>query len=331
MADGKWIADLTAATPVADAARRVLMVRLEVVRDHLSLALREYDKDPEYVHQLRVGARRARAALDIFARAIPLKTYQTVKKHLRRIRRGAGEARDWDVFIANVAEWAKKAPAKQRLGLDALIGYGLAQRLAAQTSLEKNNDEYPLAFDRLLAETIGAVHKPRGPGKHALGDLARPLLAELLGELESATAQNLDDYEHLHQVRIIGKRLRYAMEIFADCFPAAFKVQIYPDVEAMQEVLGNANDSHVASGRLAMISAKLQGIVPKEWKRLRPGIDSLLRFHEERLIRERDRFKELWANWQKSGDEVTLGALLNASTPAPSNGHATNPEARTTL
>src|SRR5262249_11589833 len=154
-----------------------------------------------------------------------------------------------------------------------------------------------------------------GPGKHALGDLARPLLAELLAELDAATAQDLDDYQHLHQVRIIGKRLRYAMEIFADCFPAAFKEQIYPDVEGMQEVLGNANDSHVASGRLAMISAKLHAIVPKEWKRLRPGIDGLLRYHEERLLCERDRFKELWANWRQSGDEVTLSALLNASTP----------------
>ena len=55
MADGKWITGLTAATPVADAARRVLAVRLEVVRDYLPLALHAAARDPEYVHQLRVG------------------------------------------------------------------------------------------------------------------------------------------------------------------------------------------------------------------------------------------------------------------------------------
>ena len=40
MADGKWISDLTATTPLADAARRVLGIRLEVVHNCLGLALR---------------------------------------------------------------------------------------------------------------------------------------------------------------------------------------------------------------------------------------------------------------------------------------------------
>ena len=58
MAEGKWIHDLTADTPLDDAARRVLAVRLEVVRDMLPLALHDWDKDPKYVHQLRVGTQR---------------------------------------------------------------------------------------------------------------------------------------------------------------------------------------------------------------------------------------------------------------------------------
>ena len=63
MAEGKWISDLMATTPLADAARLTLGVRLEVVRDYLQQALHQADKDPEYVHQLRVGTRRAVAAL----------------------------------------------------------------------------------------------------------------------------------------------------------------------------------------------------------------------------------------------------------------------------
>ena len=39
--DGKWITGLDPSTPVLDAARRVLTIRLEVVRDYLGLALRE--------------------------------------------------------------------------------------------------------------------------------------------------------------------------------------------------------------------------------------------------------------------------------------------------
>ena len=80
------ISDLTAETPVADAARHALTVRLEVVRDYLPLALHEAEKDPEHVHQLRVGTRRARAALDIFSFCLPQKAYRTAKKALRGLR-----------------------------------------------------------------------------------------------------------------------------------------------------------------------------------------------------------------------------------------------------
>src|SRR5690349_24128611 len=105
MAGGKWISDLTSDTPVADAARHALTVRLDVVREYLPLALHEADKDPEHVHQLRVGTRRARAALDIFALCLPQKAYKSAKKLLRGLRRAAGEARDWDVFRAGLVGW----------------------------------------------------------------------------------------------------------------------------------------------------------------------------------------------------------------------------------
>ena len=105
MADGKWISDLTRETPIADAARRVLSVRLEVVRDYLRLATREPDKDVEHVHQLRVGTRRAGAALNIFSLCLPEKVYRNARRYLRRIRRAAGQARDWDVFLEELLSW----------------------------------------------------------------------------------------------------------------------------------------------------------------------------------------------------------------------------------
>ena len=56
-------------------------------------------------------------------------------------------------------------------------------------------------------------------------DLARPLLFERLQDLERTALGDLTDYGQLHQVRIAGKRLRYAMEVFADCFDPAFRVR----------------------------------------------------------------------------------------------------------
>jgi CHAD domain-containing protein len=315
MADGKWIPDLHGETALTDAARRVLTVRLEVVRDCLPLALREPDKDPEHVHQLRVGTRRAAAALDIFACCLPDKAYKTARKHLRAVRRAAGAARDWDVFLMSLDAWAQKCRARNyRPAFDFLIGYALAQRTAAQVSLESADTDYPFSFDRLQSETVAAVGRPREhPEWHTLVDLARPTLAERLADLDETTTRDLEDYDNLHQVRIAGKRLRYAMEVFADCFAPAFRDELYPAVEEMQEILGNANDSYVAGHRLLALRDKLRKTRPLDWKRFRTGVEALIRHHRQRLPKERQRFLQWWERWQQTGTEATLANLLKAT------------------
>jgi CHAD domain-containing protein len=307
---GKWISDLTATTALAEAARHVLKLRLQVVDEYLPLAVRESDKDPEHVHQLRVGTRRARAALDIFSLCLPAKVYRTVKKTLRKLRRAAGEARDWDVFLAGLTEPAYAPGRHQRAGLDFLIGFALAQRVRAQDHLEQTTRDDPFSLNRLTAAAVAAVHKPHTGTLKTLADLARLQLAALLQELDQAGANGFDDYAHLHQVRIIGKRLRYAMEVFGACFTPPFREQLYPAVEEMQDILGAANDSHVACGRLEALRARMQTTLRAPWKRFKPGIEGLLRYHQERLPRERQRFLEWWEKWLQSGAEATLTALL---------------------
>jgi CHAD domain-containing protein len=314
MAEGKWISDLTAEMPLADAARRVLAVRLEVVRDYLQHALHQADKDPEYVHQLRVGTRRAGAALKAFADCLPEKEYRKARKRLRKLRRAAGAARDWDVFLIGLGEWRAQRGAGEQAGLDCLLGYALAQRQAAQAQLEAAGDGEAAAFEAFLAETVVAVRPPHGDhGGGTLVDLARPLLGGLLHDLEQAAGQDLDDYGQLHRVRIAGKRLRYAMEIFAECFAEPFRAKLYPAVEEMQEILGRANDSHVAGGRLADLRDRLRKTAPADWKRLRPGIEALLRHHQRRVPQERRRFLKWWRRWEDAGGEAVLAGLLKSS------------------
>jgi CHAD domain-containing protein len=311
MAGGKWISGLTADTPTADAARRVLTVRLELVRDLLPPALHEAEQDPEHVHQLRVATRRAGAALDIFAGCLPAKAYKHARKELRRLRRAAGAARDWDVFLISLAERQRKPAARQRPGLDLLTGYALSQRLAAQAQLLAAAADQPFASDRLVADTVAAVQKPHDdPAARLLIDLARPTLGGLLKELDAAAGRDLHDYAHLHQVRIIGKRLRYAMEVFADCFTPAFKDELYPAVEEMQDILGRANDSHVASGRLAELRDRTKALLGDQAKRVLPGVDALLRYHAGRLPKEREQFETWWARWRETGGEAAFAALL---------------------
>src|SRR3954452_4423557 len=124
MADDKWISDLHGGMPVYAAARRVLEGRLGVVRDRLPWAVHHADEDDEHVHQLRVGTRRAGAALRIFADCLAPKLYRRTRRILRAIRQSAGAARDWDVFLEMVQTRNERANAKQLPGVDFLFGFG---------------------------------------------------------------------------------------------------------------------------------------------------------------------------------------------------------------
>lgn len=321
MAEGKWITELTGTTPLADAARRVLSVRLAVVHDSLPLAMREADKDSEHVHQLRVSTRRAAAALEIFSRCLPPKDYKIARKTLKRIRRAAGEARDWDVFLMGLPA-GEGSSARLQSGKDVVTGYAVSRRAAAQELLAEASPNYPFDFERFQADTVAALHKPHGHSEpHALVDLAQPMLSGLLQELHQAASGDLGNYDHLHQVRIIGKRLRYAMEVFVECFAAEFRERLYPQVEQMQEILGEANDSHVASLRLTEFAESLRSARPGDWRRFKPGIDALRRTHEQRVVRQRNAFSDWWKNWQETGGEAAFAALLKRQiidgAPAP--------------
>lgn len=305
MADGKWIPGLGPDVPLAEAARVVLAARLEVVQRHLPQALSDADKDPEFVHQLRVGTRRSDAALRIFRECLPRRTYRAARQRLRTIRRAAGGARDWDVFLLALGERLAQAPAAERAGLDFLIGYSLGQRQAAQAVLETVEQNQPRSFDGFVRETLEEVRAPREGARTELMALARPMLLSLMHTLREKASGDLEDYEHLHQVRIAGKRLRYAMEVFATCFAPAFREETYPQVEQMQEILGNANDSHVAATRLSLLREKL-GAHPQTWERVKDGILSLLSYHQARLPQQREQFLGWWRTWQQKDGEGWL-------------------------
>jgi CHAD domain-containing protein len=305
MADGKWVAGLTPDTPVEEAAREVLGVRLGVVAEALPAALAGSGADPELVHRLRVGTRRATAALRIFADCLPRKVRKAARRRLRAVRRAAGAARDWDVFLIGL-RGRRKGRAGEQPGLDFLAGYGLGQREAAQAGLEGVDD--PEDLEAFVRSTVAEVRAPAGGG--VLIELARPLLLGLMNELEKSASEDLRDYARLHRVRIAGKRLRYAMEVFADCFDVPFREELYPLVEEVQEVLGRANDSHVAAGHLCAVRERLRSAWPKEWARLRAGVEGLLRFHQRRLPQERRKFVKWWGRWREAIAGERLAVLL---------------------
>lgn len=278
MAEGKWISGLAPDTPVPDAARAVLATRFEVVRHYLPLATEKPEEDIEYVHQLRVSTRRARAALRLFADYLPKKHLKAAKNSLRAIRQAAGAARDWDVFVQSLPNTRSLTSVAGKPALDFLLGYGLGERNAAQARLVEATNEMGATFveqSQSLPDRVRDAQKDSPPG--SFGELAYVDLNELLADFTAGVRANVQSPVDLHQLRIRGKRFRYAMEIFSECFSPALRETIYTAVEDLQELLGTSQDATVGVERLEKLRERVRAAIPQEWSRLNQGINGLIR------------------------------------------------------
>lgn len=310
MADGKWIAGLCPEMPALEAARIVLPTRLKSVLHYLPLAATAAHRDDEHVHHLRVASRRATASLRLFATAFPDKLVRPLRKRLRRLRRAAGSARDWDVFLHLVTS----SPALRTKGAaparDVLTGWAAARRRDAQAELAEVAAAEGPDLEELaggFAETAFIHPNPEAAG--TLGRLAAEHLTRLIRELAEMLSPAPRGYEDLHRLRIHGKRLRYSMEVFADCFAAPFREQYYPAVEAMQEVLGGITDAHVTREHLAEIRDHLRTFHPEDWRRYEKTVERLLREQQQRFPRECAKFMAWLRDWRRLAAEIEPGTL----------------------
>jgi CHAD domain-containing protein len=314
MAEGKWLSGFTLTTPHREAAARVLEVRFDAVLHWLPRAVEQSHKSLENIHQLRVAARRCDAAIRFAAGACPEKKLERFRKELRRLRRAAGAARDWDVFLLHLETHRKAAAVKDRLGLAWVFGQATAQRHLAQAELVATAQRQPLLrkkYDELRA----SLAADSSSAETNVGTVAVSRLHTQIHALEAAAGLDTRDYGQLHRVRIEGKHLRYAVEIVAHCFKPELRTELYPRLERMQDLLGAANDHHVASTRLQELIDFTKKYRDPHWPLCRRGAEGLLRAHRRGLTSARQQFRRFWAKWQK---EQVTAQFLNILTVAPS-------------
>ncbi len=311
-ADGKWVDGLTPETPAGEAARRVLSARCAAVVGALE-SCRSWGADPEPVHRLRVATRRAAAALEVFADLLPSKAYRKGRRILKRLRRAAAVARDLDVLLDAVRTWSVHQSPAARPGLHFLLGHAFAGREAAQAVLTA---AIGATSDKDVARLSGLAGAVRDGKQEALGERAVSVVSRLVHDLEVAAQADLDDYRRLHEIRILGKRLRYALELFVDCFPAAAREQVYPHIEAVQDILGAANDSFQAGLRLEGMLQRVRLTQPGLWELLRPGLEEYHAYHQTRLKGQRATFGDWWRQWRALDPETIFRQVRSKASSA---------------
>lgn len=244
---GKWIGGLYRDTPCVVAARRVLRKRMRSVDRLIEPAAQSYADDPEYVHQLRVAARRSVSALQAFRPLFPDKIFRKIRRRLNRIRRRAGAARRIDVQIHLMKAECARSDGSSVLACQTLLSLLEVDRAAAQKDIVREAKKHrPLSPRKRLFKFIRRRSQDGRndelPAPYILSGLSAQHLPGVLERVTAFRGQDLSDPVTMHGLRVAAKKLRYALEIFAGCYPAALKAEQYVAVEQMLDRLGDLND-----------------------------------------------------------------------------------------
>ncbi|MEX2138396.1 MAG: CHAD domain-containing protein [Pirellulales bacterium] len=245
----KWIEIHSPDESAAKVAARTLDGRLRLVAHYLPLAAAAADDDDEHVHQTRVATRRAMTTLSIFEHLLPRRETKWFRKQLKRARKAANDARDYDVLAERLSRRLDENGDDE--ACDELIGWIHDHRREAQKPIREiasqfDKQRYKRRAKRLVKKLLKNDRKGNAAG--TFGQLAQARMRALVDEFFAYEPSQLHDLEKLHQFRVSGKHLRYAMEVFAGAFRRKLREELYPQIEALQEQLGKVNDHAVARG-----------------------------------------------------------------------------------
>lgn len=217
--------------------------------------------DPESIHQMRVGMRRLRSALRLFAPWIAFPP--ALQQELGWLGGEFGAARDADVLAdSTLPKVAAACP--QEAGLLPLAQF--ASTIAEQNRKHAAAVVVSVRYSRLMLGAVGWLQASRwreALDETALAALAEPLehrAARILARrheklLKSGKRLAHGTPEERHQVRIAAKKARYATEFFQSLHPAGRVRHYLGRLAALQDALGWLNDAAVADKSLREIEA----------------------------------------------------------------------------
>lgn len=217
---------------------------------------------PDSVHSMRVACRRMRSSMQSFRTVLDRRRTDVLVEELRWLAGQLGGARDLEVQEERISAAVGALPPEFAMGPVAaqVTRFFSRRRVEASHTADEalNGDRYLAlldAIDALLADP---------PLTPAAGAPAREVLPAAVARAvkrtrralraADATSPGPERDEHLHEMRKAAKRLRYAAEAVRPVRAKKAK-RLVKQVKAVQELLGEHQDSVVARGLLRELGA----------------------------------------------------------------------------
>lgn len=247
--------------PVAEACRLLLHTQLIAMLENEAGVRLSHEM--EYVHEMRVAIRRARAALKLYGKFFKPKAIRALRKALRATARQLGQVRDLDVALAK-AKRKGDSQGRRKKAQAQLLAEWQAQRALAYDTLLSWLDSRAYStfvadfYDFCTTPGLGAKARHTGVGeappptqvRHVMPSLLMARFEQVRTYEGLVRAGEIVDYATVHALRIDCKYLRYSLEFVRHLLGAEGEILI-GRLKTLQDLLGDLNDAVVAKEMMA--------------------------------------------------------------------------------
>jgi CHAD domain-containing protein len=213
-----------------------------LVRQRASLLLRLHnelldDTNPDAIHDLRVGSRRMREVLDYLRNSLPEKWFTRLMNASKKITKSLGHLRETEENLKMITDFRDDAK------IDAISAEILIHtqkkslRKGKQKSIRRISESKFATFEKFITRVRGSR-------------ITLPTVSDMLEirmqDFVSFTWNTTINDDHLHDLRIRAKKLRYAMEIH-EKITGRRMGRLRSRLKKLQETLGHIHDLFVLS------------------------------------------------------------------------------------
>ncbi|MGA3289312.1 MAG: YfcE family phosphodiesterase [Candidatus Bathyarchaeia archaeon] len=298
-----------------------LLKLLPVFEDQIEGVIKS--DDIEYVHKMRVTSRRLRAALPLFRFCFPGKEFKEWASQLKKVTRLLADARDLDVQIAFIEQYARKLKSTtEKAWVEILLKDHKDRRKSIQSSivsgLEKLEASNSLQDIRKICEQTIAEQSNATFDSNQVLEKAHWHISFRLDDFLSMEKYVYLENKNLkhHEMRIYAKKLRYTMEAFS----ALYKNKLAKEIEtitAFQDVLGEMHDCDVWVDYIpkfidkAKTKIKSKGNKKEDTAKFEKALFNFLAYIKEQRKGHYDQFVRLWNKNKNNNFFVQLRKTTN--------------------
>jgi CHAD domain-containing protein len=285
-------------TEVPSDAEPIEHVKVLLHRETARLLLHDpgtrFGGNQEDLHQMRLAARRLRAYLRAASPMLSAEWAAELRTELAWLGRTLGQVRDLDVLMSYLQAESADFRLSERRALHPIITVLQRERTRAREVLLQalESGRYFALLDRLNA----AAQSPAVTGTQvALLDIAHAEYRKFRRAMRKGGSEASDTI--LHEVRIKGKRARYATDL-AEAGVGKPASRVIRQFQVLQDLLGEHQDAVVCEQRLRKLSRHSRSRLTAV------SLGRLIKRQSERRRRTRAALPAVWSKLERRADRL---------------------------